>query len=267
MSGLTGPYSGRKSWENRFVPQFFINSASRKNGRYLITGEDHHHLVHVRRVRENDTLVLRDEKGRKITTVIRSISGSEIEAEAVSVDNHLKRGIELTLCVSLLKGKKFDFVIQKAVELGVSRIVPVVSERSVPRVDGKSESKIKRWRRIAEEAAKQSMTPVKTIVDDITGLAGLLGKEAEEPSIIADPGGQTGLRSFLREVRNRGRAGRLRLLVGPEGGFSREETAAAENAGWVRVNFRGNQLRAETASLVLSSIILYEFGEEIENHT
>jgi 16S rRNA (uracil1498-N3)-methyltransferase len=248
------------------VPQFFVNSASRKNGKYLITGEDYHHLVHVRRVRENDTLVLRDEKGKKITTVIRLISGSVIEAEAVSIDKEKESGIELTLCASILKGKKFDLVIQKAVELGVSRIIPVVSERSIPRIDDKSESKIKRWRRIAEEAAKQSLTPVKTIVEDVSNFADLLGVETGEVSIIADPGGKTGLRSYLKQLRNGGPVERMRLLVGPEGGFSSDETEAAESAGWKVVNFRSNQLRAETASLALISIILYEFGEESENH-
>jgi 16S rRNA (uracil1498-N3)-methyltransferase len=267
MSGSTSRFSDRKSWENSFVPQFFINSASRRNGKYLINGEDYHHLVHVRRVRENDTLVLRDEKGRKITTVIRHISGSEIEAEAVSVDKHQKRGVELTLCASILKGKKFDLVIQKAVELGVYRIVPIVSERSIPRLDEKSESRTGRWRRIADEAAKQSLTPVKTVVDHITDFTSLLEKEAEEPSVIADPGGKTGLRNYLHQLRDSGHVKTLRLLVGPEGGFSSDETEAAERAGWIRVNFRSNQLRAETASLALSSIILYEFGEEIEDHT
>lgn len=249
------------------MPQFFINSASRKNGRYLITGEDYHHLVHVRRVRVDDTLVLRDEQGRKITTVIRLISGSEIESEVVSVEKSQSRGIELTLFASILKGKKFDHVIQKAVELGVSRIVPVVSERSIPRIDEKSELKIRRWRRIADEAAKQSLSQVKTVVNDISDLANLFEKYTEEASIIADPRGETGLHSYLHQLQTSGKMKTMRLLIGPEGGFSRDETEAAGSAGWVRVNFRCNQLRAETASIVLSSIILYEFGEEIENYT
>ncbi len=267
MSGSTDQYSGRKNSENSFVPQFFVNSTLKKSGRYLIRGEDYHHLVHVRRVKENDTLILRDEKGRSIRSVIRRISGTEIEAEPVLLDDHRGPGIQLILCASILKGKKYDFVIQKAVELGVAGIVPVLSERSIPRVEEKSESRIKRWRRIAHEAAKQSRTPVKTAVDDIIDFRSLLGIGFQGPSLIADPGSKNGLRSCLDKLKKGVPEGNVRLLVGPEGGFSSGETEAAERAGWIRVSFRSNQLRAETASLVLSSIILYELGEESDNNT
>ncbi len=249
------------------MPQFFVNSTAKKNGRYLIRGEDYHHLVHVRRVKENDTLILRDEKGRSIRSVIRYISGTEIEAEPVSLDNYRDPGIQLILCASILKGKKFDFVIQKAVELGVAGIVPVISERSIPRVEEKSESRIRRWRRIAREAAKQSQTPVETVVDDITDFRSLLELGDKSLSFIADPGSKNSLRSCLDKLKQGVPEGTVRLLVGPEGGFSSGETDAAERAGWTRVSFRGNQLRAETASLVLSSIILYELGEECDNNT
>lgn len=238
------------------VPQFFVTSSEIENNRCRIRGDDFRHLAAVRRVRPGDTIRLRDEKGTSYTALIDRIAGDHIEVEITGARGSEHAAVDITLCMCLLKGGNFDLVVEKSVEIGVSRIIPVVSERTVPRPADES-AKVRRWGRKAEEAAKQSLRELVPTVGRISTFGDVVGMNRDDVRIIAHPGASVSLKEFLHD----NSVGAVTLLVGPEGGFTPGEMESAAAAGWVAVDFGFSQLRAETAAAVLCGIIVYERGK------
>lgn len=171
--------------------------------------------------------------------------------------------INLTLFVALLKGDKMDFVIQKAVELGVKKIVPFISKNTIVRLDEKSRVKKKnKYQTVANEACKQCGRTDLVIVDDIiTSNNTLLEKLSEyDVNIFAyeNESKKTSLHETMEYV-NRKRYKNISMIIGPEGGFSLDEAKdikSLENTKCISLGTR--ILRAETAAINLISIIMYE---------
>jgi len=245
------------------VPQFFIKSSNINGDSCIIDGDDYRHLSRVRRVKTDDIIQLVTEDGDRVRAKVREISDSRILADILPQDdNHdtsvttKGQSIDLTLYMSILKGKKFDLVIQKAVEVGVSRIVPVVTDRTVS-VPHKDTNKIERWNRIAVEAAKQSMRVHIPVVENILKFDEALNHDSSDIKIIAHLEGAEDLKEYLR---NKEKNFRVSLFIGPEGGFSENEIKMAEGNDWKSLSFGFSQLRAETAAISLSSILVYEWS-------
>ncbi len=234
------------------MPQFFVPSHDISEGLCRIQGEDYHHLARVHRVKAGEVIRCITDNNRCFTARVTKIGPTDLEAEVLE---ELDRGggAELTLWIALLKGKTFDFVIQKGVELGIRRIVPVITERTVLR---KREFSLERWRKIALEAVKQSMGPALPEIDEPMAFRNAV----EAPSglrILAHPGTEHSLREALAE----GGPGEAHLLIGPEGGFTGGEVSLAASLGWKPANFGFTSLRAETAAIVIAALALYEMGE------
>ena len=146
------------------MPQFCVDTIF-DGTTCVIEGDDFYHLVKVRRVKKGDSVILRDAKGAVIEGRIATITEKNIFVEIVEIRDKNENNVSLTLCVGVLKGKRFDLVLQKAVEVGVSRIVPVISERTVPVIGDSKEKKTERWQKIAFEASKQSMREFPPVVE------------------------------------------------------------------------------------------------------
>ncbi len=237
------------------MPQFFITSSDIRGNRCVISGDDFRHLAAVRRAREGDSLLLRDEGGVLYEARIVSVRSDSLEAEITAVHRGSAPPMDITLCMALLKGGSFDVALEKAVEVGVSRIVPVVTERTIPRRADEA-GRMRRWSRKAMEAAKQSLRERVPDVDPVISFGEVIESFRDGARIIAHPGAAGSMREFLRAER----AVRAVLLVGPEGGFSPGEIRAAEEAGWRPLTFGFSHLRAETAAPLLCGIIIYEWG-------
>jgi 16S rRNA (uracil1498-N3)-methyltransferase len=237
------------------MPLFFIKASQIEGRLCRIAGEDFHHLARVRRVAIGDRLGLRDEKGMEYGAVITAIGEGLIEAEIIMESEAAAVPLVLDLYLCVLKGKNFDLALQKTVEAGVSSITPVISERTVrrPDVSGGAES---RWRRIAVEASKQSLR-CEAALRPITEFNKVLSEDRPGTAIIAHP---SAAESFGEYSRRAGKPESAGLLVGPEGGFSDREIKLAEEHGWVPLSFGPTQLRAETAAMIVPSIVLYEWG-------
>lgn len=241
-----------------------------------LTGEDHHYLAHVLRLGPGDPLlVLRD------AAVADPGTPTQAEAEIVSLsrDSALLRVTRpivapnavagtpdaqgrpaITLLLGVLKGDKFDWVLQKATELGVHRVVPIACARSVPvlaadRAAGRQE----RWSRIVRAAAQQCRRPdLPQIAAPMTLIAAL-----------AEPTADPGLRLLLWETADTPLVRllpsplppRLSVLVGPEGGWTEDEVAVARAAGYLPCGLSGRILRAETAALAILSVLDYLSAE------
>jgi 16S rRNA (uracil1498-N3)-methyltransferase len=161
--------------------------------------------------------------------------------------------VEIALVVALAKGEKMDLVVQKATELGAARILPFAAERSVVRLEpAKGEERAARWRRIAEEAARQCGRADVPEVRPPAALAGALADLAP------------GTRAFVFHPgagRLAGAAPSLAAVVGPEGGLTDAELRACEAAGAVRASLGPRTLRAETAAIVAVALLQSRFGD------
>jgi len=166
--------------------------------------------------------------------------------------------LRLTLAQGLLKGEKMKFVIQKATELGVARIVPITTSRSIPFLEEEKETlRIQRWRRIAQEATKQCGRTVVPQVTEIQDLGDFLAQSKGAKLILWEEE-PTPLREVLERIDP---SPGITLLIGPEGGFSEKEVTHAQTHGFLAAGLGGRILRAETAALSVLSILQHLFGD------
>jgi 16S rRNA (uracil1498-N3)-methyltransferase len=244
------------------MPQFFIN-VDPVGGKCAIEGDDYRHLTRVRRVRAGDGLLLRDKNGDRLSGRVLEIFDTRMIVEIIDRQPWSAAAPSVTLCAAVLKGRKFDLVLQKAVEIGVTRIIPVLTARTVPVLDEKGPARAERWRRIALEASKQCMRGDVPEIEEPAALGKVISREFPGIKLIAHTGEQApGLRGMARRY---GKALHAALLVGPEGGFTDSEVAGAAGAGWLPFRMGETAMRAETAAMVLPAILLYEWGEDDED--
>lgn len=239
------------------MPRFFI-SGQPENGLLTLHGEDAHHAGRVLRLRLGEAVTLCDGAGTDYDCVIETV-----EKEAVTCRVQRSHPAEtepqqrFTLCMALPKGDKMDFIVQKAVELGVHEIIPYVSKNCVSRPD-KTEKKVDRWRRIALEAAKQcgrgrlpQVASVVTVEQAVERAA-----QCETALFFYENERETGLRDAL----SGGVGETVSLMIGPEGGFAPEEVALAAQAGLRGVSLGTRILRCETAPIAALAAVLYAGG-------
>ena len=237
------------------MPQYFIHDTLSPGTTARITGDDFHHLSKVRRAKPGDPVMLRDMTGTLYEGWVAAVREDELLVDVSSAARTGSAMPHLTLAMALLKNKNFDLVVEKCVEVGVSRIVPLVSERTVPEIGGKEEKKLERWRAIAEAASKQSLRSFVPDVESPAQFREFVSRDHEGLLVCAHPSsdGMT-----LRHAAASFSGDRAVVLVGPEGGFSPAEIALAESHGFKNVNIGETQMRAETAGIVLPALVIYE---------
>jgi len=230
------------------------------------------HLRNVLRLKAGDAAFVFDGAGREYACIVAGERGGRGRVETATLEvrgevepQKPESPLDLTLAVALLKGEKFDTVVQKATELGVWRIVPVVTKRADVRLrEGRDiTDRVARWRRLALEAAKQSGRARLPEVCVPVEFAALLETEAvgrdEERRLFFTERGGRGLSETMREWTTRPL--KLTALVGPEGGWETEEIARAAGANWQAVTFGGRVLRAETAGIVVAGLLQHLCGD------
>ena len=166
----------------------------------------------------------------------------------------------ITLAIALLKGEKFDLVVQKATELGVTRIIPVTTRYADIQLRDQSDAtkRVTRWQRIALEAAKQSGRAVVPVVAEPQDIVTLIKKS--DPSLRLMFSEKSGIP--LSEISSSSSANdSVLVLVGPEGGWADEEVALAVECNWQVVTLSGRTLRAETAAIVATTLVQHTFGD------
>jgi len=223
----------------------------------VIRDEKAHYLFSVLRCKPGERLILTDEKGCSYTAQIRSSSKKEVTIE-ITGDYTLntESSLNIILIQGLLKGEKMDFVIQKTTELGVSAIIPVITERSQLRETRKHP----RWKKIAEEASRQSgRTRVPEIFETCS-----FKDIFDIPVVISGKGiifWEQGGEKLPAVVSRLSHADKISLLIGPEGGFSEEEALLASEKGFFTATLGSRILRAETASIAAVSIMQFALGD------
>jgi len=221
---------------------------------YLIGGEDAKHIEKSLRMRVGEELTLVTPDKEECRCTITGFAPEGVEVEVISrqpCEN--EADIEVTLYQSLTKGDKMDLIVQKSVELGVQRIVPVITERCVSRPDEKSlKKKIERWQKIALGAAQQSCRGMVPEVSDAMNFEeALLDAADKDISIVFYEGGGESLKAFTDKG---GKT--FGVFVGCEGGFDISEIEKAKAAGVCPATLGKRILRAETAPLAALSAIM-----------
>jgi 16S rRNA (uracil1498-N3)-methyltransferase len=242
------------------MPTFFVASEAIVPPTVRITGPLLQHLRASLRLQPGELLTVTDEHGRRYRAEIAEVSiGTLIGRILDTTSAPPKTSPSIVLAQSLLKGEKMDWVIQKATELGVARIAPVLASHSVvrPRAD-RIEHQLARWQRIALEAAQQSERWSVPVIDEPATVPHLLStsKTAAVKILLAERSDGASLSNL--PLHN---DGDVWLLIGPEGGWEEAEFRHMREQGFVGVTLGPRILRAETAAIAALTILQSRLGE------
>ena len=230
-------------------------------GRITVTDPSQlHHLLHVLRVRVGDALECFDGQGRNYAGQVIRRRPRELVVKINAYATEPRRLLQVILAQSLIKLDRFEWLVQKATELGVDRIVPLVTARTIVRPSaGSSERRLERWRRIIRESAMQCGRRRLPVIEPPQPFECALAGEPEGrctimPTLVGKP---VPLAEGLSGVRG---AASAMLLIGPEGDFTPEEAAQAARRGAVLVSLGPLTLRSETAALAALAVLQHTVG-------
>lgn len=226
-------------------------------------GEDNlKYLKQVMRLKQGDRINIFDGFGREFEAVIQNFSLNAVFIEMGKPVLSEAREIRITLAQALPKARKMDTIIKSAAELGTDRIIPFHAARSVSHIgDEKSELKVSRWQKIAQEAARSSHSAYITDVSKIDSFSGMLASSSQSAwkFIFWEEESQKTIKDVLTDA-SLTDTNDFFIVVGPEGGFSKDEIAQAKDAGFISLSLGKQILKVETASAAIISIIQYEKG-------
>lgn len=231
--------------------RLFVTVDELKNPVVEISGDSFHHL-NVLRLRSGDELLLLDGGGNLARAALQSVTRSSARAEVCERWQEEEGLLPLRLIQGLPRGEKFEWLLEKGVELGISTFTPVTTERS--QVRGEKSS---RWLRIIQEAARQSRRPCLPTLDELQPLSAALAHTSESLRLMLWEEGSLPLNAALPQHPPESCV----LLVGPEGGFSSGEAQAAVAAGFVPVSLGRRILRTETAGMAVAAILQNRYGD------
>lgn len=237
--------------------RFYAPKENFQDNKIVLSLEETRHLRDVLRLRAGEIVQIFDGAGREFSCEIKQIEKRETALEILEEISPvaLVSNLDLTLAAALLKGEKFDLVVQKAVELGVTTLVPLATKRTDVKLEG-AEKRVERWEKIALEAAKQS------------GRADLM--KIEKPQhfemFIKNSASLSGANLLFSErsgerfsAINAGE--KITALIGSEGGWEDSEIESAKNSGFQIVTLKGRILRAETAAIAIAALLQHRFGD------
>ncbi len=222
-----------------FVPEII-------DGEAVVRGEEAHHLSRVLRVEPGQQFEISD-GARAYLAVIEDAAKNEVRFRVVE---ELGTGVTLppiTLYVALIKFDRFEWMVEKATEVGVERIVPVEAARTERGLYEAAGKRVERWRKIARESSQQSRRVAAPVIEDARRVAGLVAQGCRL-RLEEQPGAPLLLRALPKSLEP------VSLLIGPEGGWTDAERTRLADAGWASVSLGAAILRAETAAIVGAGI-------------
>lgn len=244
------------------MTRFFVPAEQIRDRTICLVGSDRHHLVRVLRKKTGDEVTVLNGKGEEY---IGRIAAIDSESVTISIEYENDRPAEprlkITLVQSLPKAGKFELVLQKNTEIGVSAFWPVVTERSAVRFEQRGETaKMARWGKIIQEAAEQSGRKILPELEPIKSWNEMLA--CLKPGLVLLPWEGEKEKSLKQLLEETGPGlESVTVLIGPEGGFSLAEVEEARGLGAIPVTLGPRILRTETAGLVVATVLLYHFGD------
>jgi 16S rRNA (uracil1498-N3)-methyltransferase len=241
--GLSGVLA---SMADRYFVETPITASSTR-----LAGHEAHHLAHVMRAKPGHEVTLFDGSGAEFSARVTHVGRAEIELEVLDRREVCRElSMAITLGVALPKGDRQRWLVEKATELGAARLVPLVTRRSN---DRESPGVLEKLRRAVIEASKQCGRNRLMAIEPPTALESYIEAPHAGLRLIAHPGGEPLVSADPLP-------GEIALAIGPEGGFTEEEFAAARAAGWTPVGLGSRILRIETAALALLATLAGRVG-------
>jgi 16S rRNA (uracil1498-N3)-methyltransferase len=239
--------------------RFFAGDESFSRDSVVLTGTDASHICTVLRLQTGDKIQVLDGKGSLYLVQLADVKAKLVKGEIISSEKvNTESPLTIYLGQSLIKGNKFDVVLRKSVELGVKTITPLMTERTVVKSDGNK--KIIRWQKIAEESCKQcGRSSIPKVSESIIKLDVFCqqGSEADLKLMFWEFESVNGLKDINPEKT----PSSVSVLIGPEGGFTIEEVETARSHGFQTVGLGPRILRADTAPLVVLSLLQSKWGD------
>ncbi|MCT4565777.1 MAG: 16S rRNA (uracil(1498)-N(3))-methyltransferase [Maledivibacter sp.] len=246
--------------------RFFVNKDNifEQQDRIVINNsEDIKHITKVLRLNIGDKIEVCNMESMDYIASICNVDKKFIECKIC--DKYLsmtESPLEVVLFQGIPKSSKMDLIIQKNIEIGVAKIVPIISERCVVKIRDKSseKKKIERWQKIAGEAAKQCK---RGIIPEIGNMLYIkdINSILEDFDMIIIPYEEEKNRGIRKAIMGKDDIRKIGIIIGPEGGFTKEEVLEVEKLGGLSVSLGPRILRTETAGLVATSILVYELGD------
>ncbi|MDQ0213930.1 16S rRNA (uracil1498-N3)-methyltransferase [Oikeobacillus pervagus] len=244
------------------MQRYFLNQPPTDGDLYKIEGEDFHHLTRVMRMKKGDSVYIVFSDGQVGIAEIQDISNEQATVTIVQwINESSELPIHVTIASGLPKGDKLELVIQKGTELGASRFIPFIADRSVVKWDKKKEKKkVERWGKIAKEAAEQCHRSQIPIIEPPMDLQRFIQiSEHYQYKLFAyeEEAKQGESEQFYTTLSKIKKKESLLIVFGPEGGFSDREAEILKDCGFLPVGLGPRILRTETAPLYALSAISY----------
>ncbi|UEX91079.1 16S rRNA (uracil(1498)-N(3))-methyltransferase [Staphylococcus ratti] len=245
------------------MQRYFLNADAELNQRFFITNSDDiHHMRLVMRMRVGDSIIINFKDQRTFEAKILAFQDDTIEIETVKELNiNSELPIDVTICSGLIKSDKYEWLLQKATELGATRFIATQMERSVVKLNAqKADKKLARWQKIVKEASEQSYRQIVPHVEFISNFNSMydMMNQYDYVLIAYEETAKQGEKSqFKTTIQSLDHGSKILLIFGPEGGFSQNEIAALQDKV-ICAGLGPRILRAETAPLYALSAISYE---------
>lgn len=249
------------------MPKFFIKTENLKeNEEIWITGSDVNHIKNVLRKKIDDKInICNSDTQKNYECVIKNIEENKIVCKILDeVKSLAESNLNITIFQGLPKSDKMELIIQKATELGVKTIVPVITKRTVIKLKDKDkQNKVDRWLKIAEVAAKQSGRDIIPTIENIINIADIKFDEFDKIFVLYENEEKISIKDEIEQLKNDNKEElNIGIVIGPEGGFAESEIEQLRLNQNVSVVTLGKRiLRTETVALVVSGILMYELGD------
>ncbi|MFH1369313.1 MAG: RsmE family RNA methyltransferase [Elusimicrobiota bacterium] len=240
------------------MPHFFVPSKNIKNGRFVLKGEEALHILRVMRLKPGGNMQLFDGEGKIYSAEIESAAKDGLSGRILSENQSCQVKTKINLFQAVPKGERMDWLVEKVAELGIGKITPIITERSVIREI--AAQKIERWKRLSQAASKQcGRADLMIIEKPLIFAEAIEGIPKDAASIIPwEAEGARAVNDIAVQLRG---SNSINIFIGPEGGFTFGEIESAKNAGILPVTLGSRILRVETAGIVSAVLVLNVSGE------
>lgn len=247
------------------MPRFFVEKEAVRDGKaVVISGEDAKHISLSLRSKPGESFKVCDNEGVEYDCVVSEITKNEVYLNVLSFgESKAEPSVSVTLYQALAKSDKFESIIQKSVELGVTKIVPVLTERCISRPDESSAAKkLERWRKIAKEAAMQSGRGILPSIDGVITFDKALEEMKKDDCcfVCYEDFSHTPLTEVVNDAKSRTEIKTLSFAVGPEGGISQREAQLCRDKSIPLAGLGPRILRTETAPICVLSCVMLMTG-------
>jgi len=235
--------------------RIFVREPAVANGKLVLDHATKKRLVRVMRLQPGDEIEVMT-SGKRWKCRLEAVTAGSAVAEILEEQSAAPPGFRITLAQAIPKGDRFEWLIEKATEIGVHEIVPLITERTIARPAG-TEAKLQRWNKIAEQAAGQCENPFPPVIHAPASLAAFLKTAAADLNLLFHEDAPAEPLTALLDRNARS----TNIVVGPEGGWTETESQSMEAAGYRRILLGPRVMRSETAGLVAAAILQYELGD------